>query len=42
MFIDKNSIVINGINMGQYLLEAKFGFNKLWSSDSGRSLRQVQ
>ena len=38
MFIDKNSISINGVNMGQYLLEAKFGFNKLWSKDSGRNL----
>lgn len=38
MFIDKNSIIINGINMGQYLVEAKFGYNKLWANDSGRSL----
>jgi len=42
MFTDKNSIVINGINMGQYLLEAKFGFNKLWSPDSGRNLAGTQ
>ena len=38
MFIDKNSIVINGINMGQYLVQASFGYNKLWGSDSGRNL----
>ena len=38
MFIDKNSIIINGVNMGQYLVEAKYSFNKLWSSDSGRNL----
>lgn len=38
MFIDKNSIIINGINMGQYLVEAKFGYNKLWANDSGRNL----
>ena len=38
MFIDKNSIIINGVSMGQYLVEAKYGFNKLFSSDSGRSL----
>jgi hypothetical protein len=38
MFIDKNSIVINGVNMGQYIVEAKYGFNKLWASDSGRNL----
>ena len=38
MFINKNSIIINGVNMGQYLVEAKYGFNKLWASDSGRNL----
>lgn len=42
MFIDKNSIVINGVNMGQYILEAKYQYNKLWSSDSGRNLAGVQ
>ena len=38
MFINKNSIIINNVNMGQYLVEAKYGFNKLWSNDSGRTL----
>ena len=38
MFIDKNSIVINNVNMGQYLVQAQFGYNKLWGSDSGRNL----
>ena len=42
MFIDKNSIVINGISMGQYLVEAKYSYNKLWASDSGRNLAGVQ
>ena len=42
MFIDANSIVINNVNMGQYLVEAKYGYNKLWSSDSGRNLAGVQ
>lgn len=28
--------------MGQYLVEAKYGYNKLWSSDSGRNLAGVQ
>lgn len=41
MFIDKNSIIINGVNMGQYILEAKYGYNKLWASDSGRNLAGV-
>ena len=38
MFIDKNSIIINNVSMGQYLVEAKYGYNKLWGSDSGRNL----
>lgn len=38
MFVNKNSITINGVNMGQYIVEAKYGFNKLWSNDSGRNL----
>ena len=41
MFIDKNSIIINGISMGQYITEAKYGYNKLWASDSGRNLAGV-
>lgn len=42
MFISKNSITINGVSMGQYLVEAKYSFNKLWSSDSGRNLAGTQ
>ena len=42
MFLDANSIIINGVSMGQYLVEAKYGFNKLWSSDSGRNLAGTQ
>lgn len=43
MFIDRNSIQVkvgsgSYVNMGQYLVEAKYGYNKLWSSDSGRNL----
>ena len=43
MFIDKDSIQIKTgsgsyVNMGQYLIEAKYSYGKLWSSDSGRSL----
>lgn len=42
MFINKNSIIINNVNMGQYLVEAKYQYNKLWSSDSGRNLAGKQ
>lgn len=38
MFIDKDSITINGVSMGQYLTEAKFGYHKLWHEDTGRNL----
>lgn len=43
MFIDTNSIEIkvgngNYINIGQYLIQATYGFNKLWGNDSGRNL----
>lgn len=42
MFVNKNSIIINGVNMGNYLLDAEYGYNKLWSSDSGRNLAGSQ
>ena len=38
MFIDKNSIQINSVSMGQYLLKAEYGYNKLWGKDTGRNL----
>ena len=38
MFTDKNSVIINGVSMGQYIVEAKFSYPKLWASDSGRNL----
>lgn len=42
MLIDKNSITINSVSMGQYLVQAEYQYNKLWSSDSGRNLAGVQ
>ena len=38
MFIDANSIKINNVSMGQYLVDAKYGYHKLWGKDSGRNL----
>jgi hypothetical protein len=43
MFIDKNSIQIkvgngNYINMGQYIVEARYSYNKLYAEKSGRAL----
>ena len=38
MFINKDSVIINGISMGQYLVETTFSYPKLWANDSGRNL----
>lgn len=42
MFINTDSLKVNGINLGQYIVEAKYSYNKLWSSDSGRNLVGTQ
>ena len=42
MFIDKDSIMISGISIGQYILSAKYGYYKLWGKDSGRNLAGTQ
>ena len=48
MFIDKDSIKVkisgmdSYLSLVQYLVEAKYGYNKLWSSDSGRNLAGTQ
>lgn len=42
MFINKNSLIINGVNMGQYIVQAKYGYNKLWGANSGRNLAGKQ
>ena len=42
MFINGDSLIIDGINMGKYVTEVEYGYNKLWSSDSGRNLAGVQ
>lgn len=38
MFINKDSVQVNNISMGQYLLSVKYEHNKLWGSDTGRNL----
>ena len=35
MYISKDSLIINNINMGPYILEATYGFYDTWSSDAG-------
>lgn len=38
MLIDKNSLIIDGVAMAQYLTKVKFGYHKIWGKDTGRSL----
>ena len=33
-----DDLVINGVNITPYLTDIKFSYNKLWASDTGRSL----
>ena len=42
MFIKKDSLIVNGINLGRYIVQATYSYNKLWSSDSGRNLAGEQ
>ena len=42
MFINPNSLIVNGINLGRYIVQATYSYNKLWSSDSGRNLAGTQ
>lgn len=42
MFVDKDSIKINNVSFGQYLTQAEYQYNKLWSDDSGRNLAGSQ
>lgn len=37
MYIDKNSIVIDGISMGDYITGVGFEWHKQWGSDTGRN-----
>lgn len=44
MFIDKNSLYIKKsggsyINLGTYLTQVEYGWNKLWGNDTGRNLK---
>ena len=37
MYIDANSIIINDITMGQYITDVRYGYHKIWGSDTGRN-----
>lgn len=38
MFIDKNSIIIEGVPFGQYITSVDYEYPKLWGDDTGRNL----
>lgn len=35
-------MIINDVNIGKYIVEVTFGYNKLWGEDSGRNLKGEQ
>lgn len=39
MYINKNSLIVDDINLGSYIVEVEYGYNKVWGSDSGRNLK---
>lgn len=39
MFIDKNSLIVDGVNLSDYIVEIEYGYNKGWANDSGRNLK---
>lgn len=38
MLIDKESLIIDNVKMAPYLIDAKFGYHKIWSSKAGRNM----
>lgn len=38
MFIDKDSLIINGVSIGKYIVQAEYQYPKLWGDDTGRNL----
>lgn len=42
MFKDRNALIVNGLNLSPFILEIKYGYNKLWASDTGRNLAGTQ
>lgn len=38
MLIDKNSLIIDGVIMAQYIIDVHWGYHKLWSAKTGRNM----
>lgn len=41
MILNKDTLKVNSTSIGKYIVEANFGYFKLWSDDSGRNLAGV-
>ncbi len=40
MMLNKDNFTINNVKVGEYVSQIKFGYHKLWGSDSGRNMAQ--
>lgn len=38
MFVNKDSIIIDGVSFGKYLTSVEYQYPKLWGDDTGRNL----
>lgn len=38
MFTEKDSLIVNGVDIGQYSVQINYQYPKLWGNDSGRTL----
>lgn len=38
MLIDTQSLIIDNVPMAPYIINAKFGYHKIWGKDTGRAL----
>ena len=41
MYINKDSLIVNGVNLGKYITDANYGYFKIWGKDTGRTLSGV-
>ena len=41
MYIDGNSLIIDSINMGDYVTQVEYQRSKIWAEDTGRNMKGV-
>lgn len=39
MFLNKDSFKLNGVSLGEYIIEIEFQYNKVWGPDTGRNMK---